>query len=158
MDTTAKLNSWLWRLGLVVIIVLGIYMVVHKGRLPSSPQTTNEQTRERADSIARVVKYDLEGALEGFSEAKVESVSVVDRDLVIKATLDRSSLVAFNRGLGAIHGGVASSNPPDILNVIIEDIDNGQRINVDMSMLLAFHQKRIGWDQYRNSWVVTDKI
>ncbi len=157
MDAITRKNIWKWSLSLIILVwVLGYIMAQVKHLSVFDRKNPNERMMETDNSIVRVVKDDLEYVLKDHPDIFIERVYTMGKSLVIVAALDRYEMLEFYQDLGTIHGSVVGSDPPDIDNVIIEDtgVGGGQRIIIDYPTMRNFSQKRISWQQYRNSWII----
>lgn len=120
------------------LIALGTYSVLTE----STPKATT----------------DIEAALNQELSAELGSQyhrsQMTGDTLVVDVTLKRDDLIDFWESLALIHGAIAKHHPP-VEQVIIEDT-GGQRITVLMEDLRDYYSGRMGYDDFRDSWQVTN--
>ena len=93
--------------------------------------------------------------IEPLGRNTIYRVIISDDTLQVNTNLDRENgVVAFYSEIGVIHGVIVRANP-SVDKVILNDV-TGQRITMPMEAMIRYYQKFISWDEFRDTWEITE--
>jgi hypothetical protein len=116
------------------------------------PEPTVNETKKSLMVMEGNISLELKDSLGVFVFHRLE---FVDNNLVIYTSLEREmGMELFYSQIGAIHGIVVRADPP--IEAVIIDDSTGQTIEMPMVTMKDFFYDRIGWDEFRDSWIVVN--